>query len=520
MHTHTPRPTALWRRTLALLLTTPLAALALAVPAQADTQPQPVPLDQISASGSYDSAPEACRGSADATDCLTWTVVVPDSLAAEDGKVTFTVEADSQPGQWSWACPSSSRVAGTATFWSPDNQTGAPTALASADLSDNAELRYGLYGDKVASIDTVECSPEHLTVTVKADFSYQTEGSYLELAIGTTVHAPGAGERAYDFAPEVIASTRTASVTPTATVRKKDAAAAQVGVATSRVEDAGAASGTGAFAIELRNESASALTDFTVSPAVTTGPATLTSLSCDLSPYGGQVVTDADPADGLSLDSGDASVPSGQTVSCRADLTGVVGRNTVTTSVTAGGETFTGTYVDDRPVTTTAVTAESPTTQVESMGTGADGSPRNYVAFTYTVTFTNTTDAAGRTSQVVLRPQVPAGLSLAGAWVEWQWQEGTFKPFSDFLTPGEDGSLRLPNETALFASSTHTVSVTAYYDIDVAAVTAAGGWDKLGACVAGDPTTGLSTDVDIASGPGIEATTHTTCTAVTRPEGQ
>ncbi|MDO4242608.1 MAG: hypothetical protein Q4C85_02400 [Actinomyces sp.] len=520
MHIDTPRPTALWRRTLAFLLATPLAAAALAVPAQADTQPQPVPLDQISASGSYDSTSEACRGSEDASDCLTWAVVVPDSLAAEDGSVTVTVEADSAPGQWSWACPAATRAAGTASFLTPDSQTGGVSVLASAELSEHSTLNYGLYGDSVASIDTVECTPEHLRLTVSADFSYQPAGSYLTLDLGTAVHAPGTAERSYDFAPEVIASTRTDSVTPTATVQKKDAAAAQVSVTTSRVDDPAAQAGAGAMAIEARNDSASALTDFTVSPAVTTGPATITSLTCDLIAYGGQVVTDSDPADGLSVASGTASVPSGQAVSCRADLAGVVGRNTVTTSVTAGGETFTGAYTDDRPVTSTALTTESPTVQVESLSPGADGSPRNYVALTYTVTFTNTTDAAGRTPQVVLHPHTPTGLSFAGVWAAWQWQEGTFKPYSDFLVPEADGTLHLPNETALGAYSTHTVSLTAYYDIDVAAVTAAGGWDQLGACVAGDPTTGLTTDVEVTAGPGIEATTHTTCTAVTRPEGQ
>ena len=193
------------------------------------------------------------------------------------------------------------------------------------------------------------------------------------------------------------------------------------------------------------------------------------------------------------------------------DLSGVVGRNAVTTGVTVGGQTFTGEYTDNRAVTQVAVTGEPSTTEVHDPDVFFS-SP--YVRVDYTVTFTNQTDADGRTSGIVLRPRTPAGFQLSyvsptsGPW----W-------FRDDYLPGADGSVRMNTAAELIAGSSMSFKFSAYYKVDSAAMTKEA-WDAAGTCVTGDTSKGLSAEIDVeTNGSGVDATTYPTCTAVTQPKG-
>ena len=53
----------------------------------------------------------------------------------------------------------------------------------------------------------------------------------------------------------------------------------------------------------------------------------MTALTCDLTAFGGEVVSAKGPAENLTVSSGTAKVPQGKDITCQVDLTGVVGRN-------------------------------------------------------------------------------------------------------------------------------------------------------------------------------------------------
>ena len=87
------------------------------------------------------------------------------------------------------------------------------------------------------------------------------------------------------------------------------------------------------------------------------------------------------------------------------DLTGVVGRNRVKAALTTGNQSFSSDYVNHRPVIEVETHPTDFLVEAEPTGTYE-------VEVGYTVTFTNTTDANGSSSDIVLRPGVPAGFSL------------------------------------------------------------------------------------------------------------
>ena len=130
----------------------------------------------------------------------------------------------------------------------------------------------------------------------------------------------------------------------------------------------------------------------------------------------------------------------------------------------------------------------------------------------YTVTFTNTTDANGSSSDIVLRPGVPAGFSLKSV-------TGTGTPWwvgPDSYALQDDGSLYLRTGDSLDAHSSTTMTFTSTYQVNAEAVTAET-WKALGACDPKDPSRGLTMQIDVAgSEGGTEAGTQTICTPVTR----
>lgn len=508
---HTPRAQAAppWLRLLGVALTLPLVlTVLLLAPAYADDF-APQEAADITATGRYYPGGEGCSGENDADGCLTWGLHVP-SAAVAGKDVTLTIEADSEPGKWAWTCPSEDHVAGTAAYFT-SRYTDAPIErLASSDLRFFAKLYYTWHGDSVGEVKAVTCAPGHLSLTYQVDFQGWVAGSYLDLTMGATALAPGAGARDYSFTPTVTVSDGT-SRTPVATVQKPaaDTAHATVTIGAGMQDDT--AKDAGHFTATVRNDSTSPMSDFTVTTSRTRGPASVTSLSCDLSAYGGEVVTAVGPAPSLTVSSGKASVPGGKEVTCQVDLSGVVGRNAVTTGVTVGGQTFTGEYTDNRAVTQVAVTGEPGTTEVHDPDVFFS-SP--YVRVDYTVTFTNQTDADGRTSGIVLRPRTPAGFQLSyvsptsGPW----W-------FRDDYLPGADGSVRMNTAAELIAGSSMSFKFSAYYKVDPAAMTKEA-WDAAGTCVTGDTSKGLSAEIDVeTNGSGVDATTYPTCTAVTQPKG-
>ena len=130
----------------------------------------------------------------------------------------------------------------------------------------------------------------------------------------------------------------------------------------------------------------------------------------------------------------------------------------------------------------------------------------------YTVTFTNNTDANGSSSDIVLRPGVPAGFTLESV-------TGTGTPWwvgPDSYALQDDGSLYLRTGDSLDAHSSTTMTFTSTYQVNAEAVTAET-WKALGACDPKNPSRGLTMQIDVAgSEGGTEAGTHTICTPVTR----
>ena len=324
MHFPFSPPALPWRRLLRIALALPLlAAAAVTAPASADTD--------ITVEGLYHTAGAGCHGSDSAQGCLSWKVRIPSAIAPKSA-TDVTIEADSMPGQWTWTCPSQNgdEVAGTSSFYI-DNGGGEPPALiVDSELSSISELYNPLLGEPIGSVKAVSCTPEHLKLTYEINFYTQWDKtSYLDLDLGTTVAAPGADARSYRFTPTVEVSTRNAILRPTVTANKPAASAAHATVSTQDVRVDGAAKDTSRFTMTARNDSATPLSGFTISAGRTKGQAQVGSLTCDLTSFGGKVVSATGPAESLSVSSGAAKVPQGKEVTCQVDLTGVVGRNRV-----------------------------------------------------------------------------------------------------------------------------------------------------------------------------------------------
>ncbi|WP_278601808.1 hypothetical protein [Actinomyces naeslundii] len=500
MHFPSSPPALPWRRLLRIALALPLlAAAAVAAPASADTD--------ITVEGLYHTAGAGCHGSGNAEGCLSWRVRIPSAIAPKSA-TDVTIEADSVPGQWTWTCPSQNgdEVAGTSSFYI-DNGGGEPPALiVDSELSSISELYNPLLGEPIGSVKAVSCTPEHLKLTYEINFYTQWDkSSYLDLDLGTTVVAPGADARSYRFTPTIEVSTRNAILRPTVSAHKPAASEAHATVSTKETRVDGAAKDTSRFTMTARNDSTTPLSDFTISASRTRGQAQVTALTCDLTAFGGKVVSATGPAENLTVSSGTAKVPQGKDITCQVDLTGVVGRNRVKAALTTGNQTFSSDYTKDRPISEVKV-------QPTDRGVEADPTGTYEVEVGYTVTFTNTTDADGSGSDIVLRPGVPAGFSLKSV-------TGTGTPWwvgPDSYAIQDDGSLSLRTGDSLNAHSSTTMTFTNTYQVNAEAVTAET-WKSLGTCDPKDPSKGLTTRIDLAgSEGGTEAGTHTICTPVTR----
>ena len=500
MHFPSSPPSLPWRRLLRIALALPLlAAAAVAAPASADTD--------ITVEGLYHTAGAGCHGSDSAQGCLSWKVRIPSAIAPKSA-TDVTIEADSMPGQWTWTCPSQNgdEVAGTSSFYI-DNGGGEPPALiVDSELSSISELYNPLLGEPIGSVKAVSCTPEHLKLTYEINFYTQWDKtSYLDLDLGTTVAAPGADARSYRFTPTVEVSTRNAILRPTVTANKPAASAAHATVSTQDVRVDGAAKDTSRFTMTARNDSTTPLSGFTISAGRTKGQAQVGSLTCDLTSFGGKVVSATGPAENLTVSSGAAKVPQGKDITCQVDLTGVTGRNTVKAALTTGKQTFSSDFTKDRPISEVKV---QPTDRgVEAAPTGT-----YEVEVGYTVTFTNTTDADGSGSDIVLHPRVPTGFTLKSV-------TGTGTPWwvgPDSYVLQDDGSLSLRTGDSLNANSSTTMTFTSIYEVNAEAVTE-DGWRALGTCNPQDPSQGLTTRIDVTgSEGGTEAGTHSICTPVTR----
>ncbi|CAM2856460.1 hypothetical protein ACSL103130_04900 [Actinomyces slackii] len=490
-----------------MILTLPLiASPLLGAPAQADT---PQPSGDIAASGTYSTAGADCHGTDKATGCLSWGLRVP-ATAAPNQTTTLTIEIPSQPGQWEWACRDESRVEGTATYYTAPHEGAPIERLTQSGLGFFDHLRYDRHGSSVGYAKSVSCTPERLSLTYEVEFDQAPSGTYLDLSMDAVVVAPGSAERTYSIAPTITTSHDNAVRTPSASVTKPDAAAPQVTVTTAPGTAApDADSGAGQFVATVRNDSTTALSAFTVSVATTQGPASITGLSCDLRAHGGSelVAPTTGRSVDLSVDSADkTSVPAGGEFTCLVSYSGAVGRNTLTTSVSTGGRSVSSDHQDNRPGQEVTVQAEKSSVSVDPPG-GVVSTP--HVSIKYTVTVTNPTDAHGSTSEMRLRPQAPNGLTLSSMWASMpRW---TF-----WIDPEEDGTFRIVSAD-LPANSSQTFSFTAIYAVDTAAIDEQG-WASLKTCKAGDPTTGVTTLIDLApANAGQAPTTMETCTAVERP---
>ena len=231
----------------------------------------------------------------------------------------------------------------------------------------------------------------------------------------------------------------------------------------------------------------------------------MTALTCDLTSFGGKVVSATGPAENLTVSGGAAKVPQGKDIACQVDLSGIVGRNTFKAALTTDDQTFSSDYIKDRPISEVKV---QPTDRgVEAAPTGT-----YEVEVGYTVTFTNTTDANGSSSDIVLRPGVPAGFSLKSV-------TGTGTPWwvgPDSYALQDDGSLFLRTGDSLDAHSSTTMTFTSTYQVNAEAVTAET-WKSLGTCDPQDPSKGLTMQIDVAgSYGGTEAGSQTICTPVRR----
>ena len=500
MHFPFSPPALPWRRLLRIALALPLlAAAAVAAPASADTD--------ITVEGLYHTAGAGCHGSDSAQGCLSWKVRIPSAIAPKSA-TDVTIEADSVPGQWTWTCPSQNgdEVAGTSSFYI-DNGGGEPPALiVDSELSSISELYNPLLGEPIGSVKAVSCTPEHLKLTYEINFYTQWDKtSYLDLDLGTTVAAPGADARSYRFTPTVEVSTRNAILRPTVTANKPAASAAHATVSTQDVRVDGAAKDTSRFTMTARNDSTTPLSGFTISAGRTKGQAQVGSLTCDLTSFGGKVVSATGPAENLTVSSGAAKVPQGKDITCQVDLTGVTGRNTVKAALTTGNQTFSSDYTKDHPISEVKV-------QPTDRGVEADPTGTYEVEVGYSVTFTNNTDADGQTSNIVLHPRVPAGFTLKSV-------TGTGTPWwvgPDSYAIQDDGSLSLRTGDSLNAHSSTTMTFTNIYEVNAETVTEEG-WKALGTCDPKDPSKGLTMQIDLAgSEGGTEAGTHSICTPVTR----
>ena len=502
MHFPSSPPGQPWRRLLRIALALPLIAVgAVSAPASADAD--------ITVEGLYHTAGAGCHGSDNAEGCLSWRVRIPSAIAPK-GSTNVTIEADSVPGQWTWACPSpdGDEVAGTSSFYIDKGNGEPPILMADSGLSSISELYNPLLDDSIGSVKAVSCTPKHLKLTYEVNFyTYWDKSSYFDLDLGTTVAAPGAAARNYRFTPTIEVSTRNAILRPTVTAQKPAASAAHATVSVEDVKVDGAAKDTARFTITARNDSTTPLSDFTISTDRVKGRAQAASVTCDLTAFGGEVVSATGPAESLTVSSGKAKVPQGKEITCQVDLNGVVGRNRVKAALTTGGQTFSRDYVKDQPV----VEVETHPTDllVEAAPTGT-----YEVEVGYTVTFTNTTDADGYSSNIILRPHLPAGFTLKSVW-------GTGVPWwitmDDYIIE-PDGSVSLSTAEPLYAGSSTTMTFLNTYTVNADAITEEG-WKALGTCDAKDPSKGLTTQIDVAdSDAGIEAGTYSVCTTVTRTE--
>ena len=497
------RPSRLWRRLLGVAMALPLLVAGLITsPAQAEPAPQAPTDSGITVSGSYNPGGSGCHGKENSAECLSWGLRVPSTIAPKQ-ELTVTVEADSVPGQWTWTCSSTSRVAGTAAFFN-HSANGELKQLASSDLGVADQLVYDKHGLSAGFPTNVDCTPEHLSLTYKIDSLVREEGSYLDLSIGTTVAAPGVDARSYTFSPKITTSVDGTPQTPTATAQKPAASTPHTTVTTEKVTIDGAAKDAGRFTMKAKNDSTTPLSDFTIDVSRSRGQTQVTALTCDLTAFGGEVVSAKGPAERLKVSSGKAKVPEGKEITCQVDLTGVVGRNTFKAALTTGGQTFSSDYTDDRPVGEVKV---QPTDRgVEAAPTGT-----YEVEVGYTVTFTNTTDANGSSSDIVLRPGVPAGFTLKSV-------TGTGTPWwvgPDSYALQDDGSLYLRTGDSLNAHSSTTMTFTSTYQVNAEAVTAET-WKSLGTCDPKDPSKGLTTQIDVVGSDGVEPGTYSACTVVTR----
>ena len=478
-----------------------LAAGTVAAPASANAG--------ITVEGRYNTAGAGCHGSDDAAGCLSWGVRVPSDIAP-NSSTNITIEADSVPGQWTWTCPTpdGDKVAGTSAFYIKKGEGEPPAKLAESDLNFFAGLYYNHHGDSAGSVKAITCTPEHLSLTYEVNFNAAWDkSSYLDLDLGATAVKPGADTRSYHFTPTIDVSTRNAILRPTVTAQKPAASAPHATVTTEAVKVDGAARDAGRFTMTARNDSTTPLSDFTISAGRSRGRSQVTALTCDLTAFGGEVVSAKGPAENLKVSSGAAKVPQGKEITCQVDLTGIAGRNTITAGLTTGDQTFSSDFFDYRPVG--EVTVQPTDLGVEAAPTGT-----YEVEVGYTVTFTNTTDADGYSSDIVLRPQVPAGFTLKSV-------TGTGTPWwvgPDSYAIQNDGSLSLRTSDSLNANSSTTMTFLNTYTVNAEAITE-DGWTALGTCDAKDPSKGLTTQIDVAdSHAGIEAGTHSVCTPVTRTE--
>ena len=212
LRSHPSRP---WRRLLGVAMALPLLVAGLITsPAQAEPAPQAPTDSGITVSGSYNPGGSGCHGKENSTECLSWGLRVPSTIAPKKD-LTVTIEADSAPGRWAWNCLASDRIAGTAAFYdSPSNK------LSESSLKSSAKLHYGVYGDSAGQVEAVTCTPEHLSITYKIDHLVRSGGSYLDLSFGTTTTTPGSGEYTYSFSPTVTTSADNTPQKITATVKK------------------------------------------------------------------------------------------------------------------------------------------------------------------------------------------------------------------------------------------------------------------------------------------------------------
>ena len=134
MHFPSSPPGQPWRRLLRIALALPLIAVgAVSAPASADAD--------ITVEGLYHTAGAGCHGSDNAEGCLSWRVRIPSAIAPK-GSTNVTIEADSVPGQWTWACPSpdGDEVAGTSSFYIDKGNGEPPILMADSGLSSISEL--------------------------------------------------------------------------------------------------------------------------------------------------------------------------------------------------------------------------------------------------------------------------------------------------------------------------------------------------------------------------------------------